>query len=217
VVHAVEPLFRALGASITTFHGSAEGYASSVAHDLIKLWLSRALTPGSGDISSLYDRASLIFHTQSLPDARVQADAARLFLDFLQRDAARLPSQTVIRYLTAAMGLPGEDERVPQLVLEVALSALEAGQADDNQRQALAQVASDALSAARARSLPVALEMWVTLHSHGAAYAPLFGADPAAFMAEIARSNVRETHPGLLQRAFAVMTASYPGTPTTAG
>lgn len=109
------------------------------------------------------------------------------------------------------MNLADRDDLTLQLVLEGALSALEAGQADDDQRKALTQIATDALSAARSRGLPAALGMWLTLHGHQGEYAPLFREDPETFMAEVAGSQVRETHPGLFQRALAAMTARYPG------
>ena len=211
VGHAIEPVFRAVGATITTFHASADGRASSLAHDLIQLWLSRTLTPGSSDLPALYDRVSVIFDSRSLPDEQARADTAKLLLDFLQRDAARLRPGTVIRYLTAAMSFADRDDLILQLVLESALSALGVGQADDDQRKALTRIATEALSAARSRSLPATLEMWLTLHGHPAEYAPLFGEDPERFMAEVAGSQIRETHPGPFQRALATMTARYPG------
>jgi hypothetical protein len=204
-------VFRAVGAIITTFHGSAGGRASSLAHDLIQLWLSRTLAVGSSDLSALYDRASVIYDSRSLPDEQTRANAAKLLLEFLHRDAARLPPGTVIRHLTAAMNLAGRDDLTLQLVLEGALSALEAGQADDDQRKALTLIATDALSAARSRGLPATLAMWLTLHGHPDEYAPLFGEEPEAFMAGAAGSQVRETHPALFQRALATMTARYPG------
>jgi hypothetical protein len=115
-----------------------------------------------------------------------------------------------IRYLTAAMELTARDDLLLQLVLEGTLSALQAGQADDDQRQALTRIASDALAAARATSLPAALRMWITLHRRAAEYAPLFGEDPETFMAEAAGPQVSETHPDLLRHALAIMAAKYP-------
>jgi len=152
----------------------------------------------------------VIYDSRSLPDEQARADAAKLLLDFLQRDAARLPPGTVIRHLTAAMNLAGRDDLILQLVLESGLSALEAGQADDDQRKALTQIAVKALSAARSRSLPATLEMWLTLHGHPAEYAPLFREDPGTFMAEVAGSQIPKTHPALFKRALATMTARYP-------
>jgi hypothetical protein len=210
VRHAIEPMFGAIGASITTFNGSADGRASSVAHDLMQLWLSRLHPLGSSELAGLYDRVSLLFDSRSLWDAKMQADTAKLMLDFLQRDAPSLPPGAVIRYLTAAMDLAAPDDTLLQLVLEGTLSALEAGHADDDQRQALTRIASDALAAARATSLPAALRMWITLHRHGAEYAPLFGEDPGTFMAETTGPQIRETHPDLLRHALAIMAAKYP-------
>jgi hypothetical protein len=178
---------------------------------LIQLWLSRTLTVGSTELPALYDRVSVIYGSRSLPDEQVRADTAKLLLDFLQRDAARLPPGTVIRHLTAAMNLADRDDLTFQLVLEGALSALEAGQADDDQREALTLIATDALRAARSCGLPATLGMWLTLHGHPAEYAPLFGEDPETFMTQVAGSQVRETHAWLFQRALAMMIARYPG------
>jgi hypothetical protein len=211
VRHAIEPVFRAVGAIVTTFHGSADGRSSSLAHDLIQLWLSRTLAIDGTDLPALYDRLSVIYDSRSLPDEQARADAAKLLLDFLHRDAARLQPATVIRHLTAAMNLADRDDLTLQLVLEGALSAMEAGQAGDDERRVLTRIATDALSAAHTRGYPATLEMWLTLHGHPAEYAFLFGDDPETFMAEVGRSQIRETHPRLFQRALATMTARYPG------
>ena len=203
VRHAVEPMFRRIGASITTFHGSASGHASSIAHDLMHLWLSRALDADS-DLVDAYDRLSIVFGSRPLWDAQMQIDAAKLVLDFLQLDAARLPSATVTRHLKAAMELAHQDDTVLKLILEGALSALRTESVDD-QREVLTQIIVDVLSAMRRHGLPAALLAWLVLHRDGIAYAHLFGEDPESFMAKVADSQVAETHPGLLTQATSMM------------
>ena len=209
VRHAVEPMFRRIGASITTFHGSASGHASSIAHDLMHLWLSRALDSDNGDLADAYDRLSIVFDSRPLWDAQMQVDAVKLVLGFLQLDAARLPAATVIRYLKAAMELADQDDTVLELILEDALSALSTESADDDQREMLTQIVADVLSAMRKHGLPAALLAWLTLHRGGIAYAHLFGEDPGSFMEEVAGSQIPETHPGLFKQAYSIMAARY--------
>ena len=211
VRHALEPAFRWIGASITTFHGSPDGHASSLAHDLMNLWLSRALGPPDSDLASAYERLAMVFDSRTLWDSQVQIDAIKLVLEFLRLDTANLPVATVTSYLKAAMDLAGQDDTVTKLVLEGALSELRTGSADDRQREILTEITADALSAMQARSLPTALLAWVILNNDGGAYANLFDVQPEIFMARIARSSIRDTHPGLLSRASKIMADRYPG------
>ena len=157
VRHAVKPMFRRIGASITTFHGSASGHASSIAHDLMNLWLSRVLDSDNSDLADAYDRLSMVFDSRPLWDAQMQVNAVKLVLDFLQLDAARLPAATVTRYLKAAMELADDDDTVLKLILEDALSTLSTESADDDQREVLTKIVADALSAMRKHSQSAAL------------------------------------------------------------
>jgi len=209
VRHAVEPMFRRIGASITTFHGSASGHASSIAHDLMNLWLSRVLDSDNGDLAAAYDRLSIVFDSRPLWDAQMQVDAVKLVLEFLQLDAARLPAATVTRYLKAAMKLADQDDMMLKLMLEDAVSALSTESADADQREVLTQIVTDVLSAMRKHGLPTALLAWLTLHRGGIAYAHLFGEDPVLFMAKVAGSQIPETHPDLLKQAYSMMAARY--------
>jgi hypothetical protein len=210
VRHAVEPMFRRIGASITTFHGSASGHASSIANDLMHLWLSRVLDPDNDDLADAYDRLSIVFDSRPLWDARMQVDAAKLVLDFLQLDVARLPASTVTRYLKAALDLADQDDTVLKLILEGGLTALRTESADDDQHEVLTQIIADALSAMRKHDLPTALLAWLTLHRAGIAYAHMFGEDPESFMTKVASSQIPETHPALLKQAYSMMAARYP-------
>jgi hypothetical protein len=205
-------MFRRIGASITTFHGSAHGGATSIAHDLMHLWLSRTLDPDDNDLASAYDRLSIVFGSRPLWDVQMQADVAKLVLEFLRHDAARLPAATVIRYLKAATGLPGRDDTVLRLTLEGTLSALRAESTGDGHREALTQIAADVVSAMRERGLAAALLAWLTLHKDGNAYAHLYGEDPGSLMAKVETSQILQTHPDLLRQAYAVMAARYPRT-----
>ena len=153
VRHAVEPMFRRIGASITTFHGSADAGASSIAHDLMQLWLSRTLDADDTELARAYDRLSIVFGDRPLWDMQMQVDVAKLVLDFLQLDAPRLPAAAVIRYLSAAIGLAGGDDALLRLTLEGARSALRTELIDDDQREALTQLAADAVSAMQERGL----------------------------------------------------------------
>lgn len=151
VMHAIEPMFRRIGASITTFHGSPGGPASSIAHDLVELWLSRLSKAGgsgldSDDLIAAYERLSILFGSSPLWDAKMQAGAVTLVLDFLQRDAARLPPGLVIRYLNAALALVPRDGPGLRLIADAALAALPAGPAGSGDRDALTQIAAAAVS-----------------------------------------------------------------------
>ena len=209
VRHAVEPMFRRIGASITTFHGSASGHASSIAHDLMHLWLSRVLDTDDSDLADAYDRLSIVFDSRPLWDVHMQVGAVKLVLGFLQLDAAVLPPATVSRYLRAATELADEDGTVLKLILEGALSALRTESADHDQRDVLTQIVADVLSAMREHGLSAALLAWLILHRDGIAYAHLFGEDPGSFMAKVADSQIPETHPGLLKQAHSMMAARY--------
>jgi hypothetical protein len=145
--HAVEPLFRWIGASITTFHGSPSGHASSVANDLMHLWLSRVLDSGDSELADAYDRLSIVFDSRPLWDAQLQVGAIKLVLDCMQHDAPRLPATTVTRYLKAASELADQDDTVLKLILEGALSALRTESVDGDQREMLTQIVADTLSA----------------------------------------------------------------------
>ena len=149
VVHAVEPMFRWIGASITTFHGSESGNASSIAHDLMHLWLSRVLNPDRSDLIGAYARLSPVFDSRPLWDAEMQVDAVKLVLEFLQRDAVHLPSDMVIRYLKAAVAIAPHDSLTLKLILDAALSVLHAEPAGSGQREAVTKIATDVASAMR--------------------------------------------------------------------
>ena len=86
----------------------------------------------------------------------MQVDAVKLVLDFMQLDAARLPTATVTRYVKAAMKFAGQDDTALQLILEDALSALSTESADDDQRKVLKQIVADVLSAMPKHGLPTA-------------------------------------------------------------
>jgi hypothetical protein len=209
VRHAVEPLFRWIGASITTFHGSPSGRASSIANDLMHLWLSRVLDSGNTDLAGTYDRLSIVFDSRPLWDVHMQVGAIKLVLDFLRHDAPHLPVTMVVRYLKAALELAGQDDMVLKLILEAGLSALRTESVGDGQREMLMQIVTDTLSAIREHGLPAALPAWLTLHRDGIAYAHLFGEDPGSFMAKVAASQLPETHPGLVKQAHSLMAAWY--------
>ncbi len=209
VRHAVEPLFRWIGASITTFHGSPSGHASSIANDLMHLWLSRVLDSGNTDLADAYDRFSIVFDSRPLWDAQMQVDAIKLVLSFLQLDAPRLPATAVARYLKAALELAGQDETALRLILEAGLSALRTESVDDDQREMLTQIVTDTLSAMRKHSLSAALLAWLVLHRGGIAYAHLFGEDPGSFMAKVAASQIPQMHPDMVKQPHSLMTAWY--------
>ena len=139
VRHAVEPLFDRLGPSITTFLGFGDEPATSIAHGLVELWLSRALN-SDDDPAAAYERLAILFGRRPLWDTHTQYQAVRLVLSMLRSDAARLPAANIIRYLSGALVLYGNDDQIQQLVLQSALAAIPVTQDPDQEAQ-LIQIA----------------------------------------------------------------------------
>jgi hypothetical protein len=208
--HAVEPLFRWIGASITTFHGSPDGHASSIAHDLTHLWLSRALDPDDSNLLSAYERLAPVFGPHHLWDAQMQTDAIKLVLHFLHLDTARLPAATVTGHLKAAMDLAGRDDTVLALVLDAALAALRIQPGEGSSRDVFEKIVAEALSAMQNRSMPTVLLAWIIVHKHGGFYAHMLAKSPEEFMSRVERSHIKDTHPELLKQALSIKAGQYP-------
>jgi hypothetical protein len=123
-----------------TFSGIGGGSASSIAHELIELWLSRTLGHSNDDPSAAYQRLAIVFGPLQLWDAQMQRQSAKLVLSLLRSDATRLPAASIIRYLSAALDLANDDDQIQPLILEIALAAGAATQDPDHQAQ-LTQIA----------------------------------------------------------------------------
>ncbi|MFJ2743390.1 NACHT domain-containing protein [Streptomyces sp. NPDC087440] len=102
--HALDPFFRYFGAALDTFHGAAGGYASSMAHDLLELWLTSHLDPSDGELAVRYERCiGLISQLQGMPVDVTDRLAALLYGQLLN-DATRLPVDVVHRLLASWTG-----------------------------------------------------------------------------------------------------------------
>ncbi|WP_274564040.1 NACHT domain-containing protein [Streptomyces spiramyceticus] len=126
VLHAVDPVFRRLGSAVTTFVGTPDGTATSVAHSLTDLWLASHLGAPDGELAVLYERCGTFLEPSSGLDFDTRRGAIQLVLGQLANDAARLPASVVAGVLDALMPeLPGTD--VLELMARSAMAALESG------------------------------------------------------------------------------------------
>ncbi len=123
ILHAVEPLLRQLGPTITTFM-RAGGRSSSAAHDLLTLWLNSL--DSTADPNPGYRRCVVYLDHQPNWDASTQRRVRILILGCLRSDAARLPASDLASYLGTADRTAGDDPGICQLVSEVARAAVEA-------------------------------------------------------------------------------------------
>jgi hypothetical protein len=128
-----------VGRSVMTFLGIGDGPATSIAHALIELWLSRTLRPDN-DPSASYELVATLLGPRRLWDPQMQRQAARLVPSTLRSDTARMPAASIISYLNAALDLAGDDDQIRTLILECALTATSATQ-DPYRQDQLAQIA----------------------------------------------------------------------------
>jgi hypothetical protein len=98
ILHAVEPFFHWLGPAVTSFSGAGGGPATSLAHDLLNLWLSGTLS-GQDDLAAAYER--LCVWAEGIPpwDTETLHRVRILILGCLRNDAPRLPAPAVTRIL----------------------------------------------------------------------------------------------------------------------
>jgi hypothetical protein len=160
VRHALEPFFARLGTALTTFMGAGEEPATSLAHDLIGLWLARRTGP-EGDLVARYERCADWIHSGLVPDA-----IAKLVLEMLARDATRVPAD-VTADLVFGMAPIMEGEQNAALILSISAAALTTEQSADT-RDLLMNMANQAN---RALVLPDEsfFTAWVTVHDYGLA------------------------------------------------
>jgi hypothetical protein len=131
VRHALEPVFRWLGTSITTFRAMGDGPATSVAHDLISLALLRAASCPDDDLAALYRRLESVFDPPPDWSSETAERAILLTLQFLRADAARLPAVDVTRYLCGTLTLGSHGREILALVPEIATAVLPALRDDE--------------------------------------------------------------------------------------
>ncbi|MBT2492049.1 hypothetical protein J7E96_26690 [Streptomyces sp. ISL-96] len=126
VLHAVDPVFRWMGSAVTTFVGTPDGTATSLAHSLTDLWLASGLGVASdADLAVLYERCGTFLEPSSGLDHVIRRGAILLVLGQLVNDAGRLPASVVTGVLDALMEYPGLD--VLEVMARSAMTALESG------------------------------------------------------------------------------------------
>ncbi|GFH37436.1 NACHT domain-containing protein [Streptomyces pacificus] len=95
VRHAMDPVFAALGPAVTTMSAGVGEPATSLAHDLLRLWLGPRSGMADAELASLYRSVGA-----TLLDAGLTDDFCLLVSDLLRRDRRRLDADTYKRVLT---------------------------------------------------------------------------------------------------------------------
>ena len=217
ILHAVEPFFRWLGPAVTSFVGVGDGPATSLAHDLLNVWLSSALS-GQDNVTGTYER--LRIWAEGIPpwDTATLHRVRTLILSCLRNDASRLPASTVTRILkTMTPAIPPGDlpvsadfpERHGLLILETAVAALSASLGTE-QRAELAAIATDAAVAMCEDPDPaIALRAWVLAHHAGCTHREVSRETPQEFLGKLPLAVIAEGNPPLMKQAEAIAATQY--------
>ncbi|QNP66579.1 NACHT domain-containing protein [Streptomyces genisteinicus] len=195
VRHAMDPVFAALGPAVLAMGGGDGEPATSLAHDLLRLWLGPRSGMADADLAALYRSVDTALRRSGLTD-----DFAPLVLDLLRRDRHRLDAGTYAFVLTRLC----EDASSPAGA-EIARHMI------DERGVFGAPRPSAALSAALAvllRHTPEeGIAVWTAAHEVGGEH-PWEG--DARAVARCLHDR-RESVPGLLrERAEAVLARQYP-------
>ncbi|MBT2401397.1 NACHT domain-containing NTPase [Streptomyces sp. ISL-100] len=126
VLHAVDPVFRRLGSAVTTFVGTPDGTATSVAHSLTDLWLASGLGAPDSELGVLYERCGTFLERYSGLDMSTRRCATWIVLGQLVNDAARLPASVVSSVLGGLYPVELEPHALEALA-RAAMAALESG------------------------------------------------------------------------------------------
>ncbi|GHA14206.1 hypothetical protein GCM10010329_41370 [Streptomyces spiroverticillatus] len=97
--HALDPFFLRFGGALDTFYGAAGGYASSMAHDLLEIWLTSHLDRSDGELAVRYERCIGIIRTLRRMPVEVTDRLAAMLYGQLLHDAHRLPIEIVLRMI----------------------------------------------------------------------------------------------------------------------
>ncbi len=108
--HALDPLMIRFGSSVTTFHGSAGGYASSLAHDLMELWMASRLDRSDRKLVACYVRCAQFLERFGETYFEERAQFQRLLFDQLLSDAHRLPVEVILRVLNSSQVYEADTE-----------------------------------------------------------------------------------------------------------
>ncbi|MBT2507900.1 hypothetical protein J7I98_18835 [Streptomyces sp. ISL-98] len=196
VLHAVDPVFNWLGPAVTTFVGTPEGTATSVAHSLTNLWLAARLGASDADLAALYEHCCAFLEPWSGLDDETRHRAVLLVFGQLADDAARLPDSVVSRVLRAGDG--ALSPQAVELMARAAMSGLTAcGPYEDS--SPLWQDWWTALDNLVEVDPVRILTLWSTSHGSGTARLAL-GMATAEFLNRANPDTLRSIPPELLDR-----------------
>ncbi|CAM5347390.1 hypothetical protein GCM10010329_41390 [Streptomyces spiroverticillatus] len=95
VRHALDPFFEHFGIALTTFHGEADGPATSWAHDLLSLWFASHLRSSDEELTERYERCTQLLRA-AVRGPHDNNDTLRSMISGqLLFDAHRLPVRVV--------------------------------------------------------------------------------------------------------------------------
>lgn len=196
VRHAMDPVFAALGPAVTTMSGQEDEPATSLAHDLLRLWLGPRSGMGTAELRALYGSVCA-----TLRDAGLMNDHALLVLDLLRRDRDRLDAETygdVLSQLCRHTSAPAEGTEIARHILGEA-AALGAPQPS--------LMLSAALAVLLRHAPDEAVAIWTTANESEEDHP---WTDDARNVAACLSSRRRAIPPVLRERAEAVMARCYP-------
>jgi hypothetical protein len=140
VRHALAPVFDDLGFAMTAFTDHGSGPASSVAHDLIRLWLASALATAPKELAKIYSRCAVLLARWPESDIESRRRLVTVVLSSLRNDADRLPANIVVSVLRDAADVAEGEPRIVALVRATAQVALRAEHLENFYKVALRQI-----------------------------------------------------------------------------
>lgn len=194
VLHAVDPVFVWLAPAVTTFVGTPEGTATSIAHGLTSLWLASGIGVPDAELAARYEHCATFIEPWSGLGDETLRRVIRLVFGQLITDAARLPADVVHEVLTAPD--PGRlDTTCLELKARAALTALAA-----NATAGLQLCARETLDALAIAYPARVLDLWSESRRYGRAQAQL-GRAVVRLLADTPADDLSAVPAELLDRA----------------
>lgn len=209
--HAIDPLVNSINDTVMTFLGQGDGPATSVAHDLLNLWLTSTLGATDEALVAVYRRCGQLLNALATWNREIPS-VVPIVLSQLRSDAERVPADIVIDCLTKVSRSDedkGHDPRTLRLTLECALAAL-AAEPSDQQRAELIRIAARAAARMRNVSPPSdLLSAGLSVHASGLGF-HILGEQPEQFLAELLSTAAAKIPKHLLKRATRLVATTYP-------
>ncbi|WP_329128454.1 hypothetical protein OG552_36230 [Streptomyces sp. NBC_01476] len=199
VRHALEPVVDRLGPELMTFTARADGRASSIAHDVLRVLLAGRTRSSARRLADAY-RLCAVWLTD--PWA---AGVRPMVLGLLADDAGRLPADLVVsllRPLDSEILLEAAD--TAELVLVAAVAAL-VSEPHPAARVSLLGIARDIVSLRQTHDVR-GWQAWVTVHDHGLSGA-VFGGQASQWLRGHALDDLP---PALRHRIHRIAAVDYP-------